>query len=572
MSLSIILNTIDQINKRQQLINKYQPKITTKHLTKSLIINNPVIELYEFTLKGYPSYNKPIQFGEIFDTKINECGMIKATKDKDDENKIASCDIISSEDIQQIGGIFNINQLNEYYLLSKAKEKIRDIKQYESSIDVFKECFEHVIKINNDYINANKNISDKIPDYKTNLEDLHTGALVYKINVTTADKIIIFGDHHGSYHTFYRNMLRLHRIGAINLKTWEITNGYKLIFLGDIVDRGENAIEILSVISNFIIKNNTTETLKIILNRGNHEESQVYGRYGFISELTKKGLGKLEQTIKRMFTVCPSAIIIEDSNKQRYWLSHGGFPLINIISERKRKMVNAINADPMNYTDNKKIWFHSGDIVIIPDVEIDVSIPSQIRWNDFAYSDKNYPCKLGTRGVYGVQLNNHIVSEFMKLNNIHFIIRAHQDSVANSWILGRSKLSDGFISMENATPTYINELTNVPIGIYKNSIADISKNAVNGPVCRISVNDIDKINGTSCKTTYDNFGRKATKEITLYPIITLSTNTDYERDLTKDSFAILRFDVTSDILNNFSKEINILDPRNVMENNISDLL
>ena len=49
----------------------------------------------------------------------------------------------------------------------------------------------------------------------------------------------MFGDFHGSFHTFFRLMLRLEFSGI--LTKYKLKEGYKMVFCGDILDRGQYA-------------------------------------------------------------------------------------------------------------------------------------------------------------------------------------------------------------------------------------------------------------------------------------------------------------------------------------------
>jgi hypothetical protein len=53
---------------------------------------------------------------------------------------------------------------------------------------------------------------------------------IFNIDVKKDDKIVIFGDFHGSFHSFYRIFLRLHILNIINFDTYTINDGYKIIF------------------------------------------------------------------------------------------------------------------------------------------------------------------------------------------------------------------------------------------------------------------------------------------------------------------------------------------------------
>lgn len=88
-----------------------------------------------------------------------------------------------------------------------------------------------------------KNIEKYNLQEQQDLDKLHEGGIIYKWDVG-GDKVIIFGDFHGSYHSFFRSMNRLKEIGIIDLN-FKVTDGYRILFCGDIVDRGNHALEIV---------------------------------------------------------------------------------------------------------------------------------------------------------------------------------------------------------------------------------------------------------------------------------------------------------------------------------------
>ncbi len=181
--------------------------------------------------------------------------------------------------------------------------------------------------------------------------NIEPGAFIFNLNFSTNDKIICFGDFHGSFHTFIRNLFRLHLLGVLDLSDgqYKINDGYRLIFLGDIVDRGNYGLDILYILSQFIIQNNTENNLKIIINRGNHEQEETYGIYGFKKEYQLK-LNQNKTTdllFNKFFSFLPSAIILNHGNT-RYWMCHGGIPINFEINENTMELKDN---PPFNFID-----------------------------------------------------------------------------------------------------------------------------------------------------------------------------------------------------------------------------
>jgi len=179
---------------------------------------------------------------------------------------------------------------------------------------------------------------------------------IKKIEVNSNEKIIIFGDFHGSYHTFFRHMSRLHLLGVLDFDKFKINEGYRLIFLGDIVDRGEYSIEILEILFKFMINDDND---RLLINRGNHEEIETNERYGLEKEVNKKfDNPHIFGSINAIFTFLPTGVII-NHKEDSFWLCHGFIP-----NDPHLKILE-------NIKNNKDI-----------NIKIESSISKQIKWND----------------------------------------------------------------------------------------------------------------------------------------------------------------------------------------------
>src|SRR4030095_2740312 len=71
-----------------------------------------------------------------------------------------------------------------------------------------------------------------------NSEIINSHSYIQSIPVSGQEKIVMMGDFHGSVHTFLRHLFRFHRLGILDLKTLKISPNYRLVFLGDVIDRG----------------------------------------------------------------------------------------------------------------------------------------------------------------------------------------------------------------------------------------------------------------------------------------------------------------------------------------------
>ncbi len=374
-----------------------------------------------------------------------------------------------------------------------------------------------------------------------NPNSLNNGGFVFKIDVPENEKIISFGDFHGSFHTFLRNIFRLHLLGVLDLSNgqYKINDGYRLLFLGDIVDRGNYALDIIYILSQFI---NNNDIHKIMIIRGNHEDERQYFRNGFMKEFQKK-LNKpddMKILFKYFFSTLPTTIILQHG-QTRYWTCHGGIP----YTERQ-----IIKFDDL-FENQSKVIFFSGENSYIAD---------QIRWNDFSNKPNTV---ISDRGDDFYLIGTDYLKRFLKENNLNMILRGHNDRYFNSFL---------FCRYPRSLPKYknqeVNTFSDLYPEIYPLSKVPIQPNTIVPQNLEYFVEKNPVINHFLHKTpksSFQNFnlsngpvaildiqqfyqkrrilGNKFNKNIegfTFFPIVTISTNTDNGRPLTRDSFMVIR--------------------------------
>ena len=365
-------------------------------------------------------------------------------------------------------------------------------------------------------------LSDSFNQYLKNVENLQldnlvvinqSDSIIIKLDITRDTKIVMFGDFHGSFHTFFRLLCRLHKYDILDLDTFKIKDNYKLIFLGDILDRGKYTLDIINIIFKLIAINNISD-LKVIYNRGNHESFEIFERDGSLDEFALKiGKDKIKPFLTKyikLLNLLPSAVVLNCENNL-FWCSHGGFP----ISFLEKSFLDG-------FADNKLIYLTGQD-------------STHIRWNDFGDDSKSIDYGLSGRGGNIYKLTARGTNKFLDTNNINFIIRGHQDSKGNSFLFK----TDGNINIIGDP-----NMSDKDNFLYYNKSIKAYGTRVDGPIARLKLN------------------KKFANEFNYFPVLTISTNTDAKRFLNSDSFGLLRFDISEGEENQFRNVLNSINSIN----------
>lgn len=343
----------------------------------------------------------------------------------------------------------------------------------------------------------------------------------YILHLPTHDHVIVMGDLHGSFHTFWRNILRLYAGGILtSLDSLTLKCGYTLIFTGDVVDRGNYALDIIIIILRLISQNPVG---KVIYNRGNHEEQNIASKFGFGKELeiklpdacddddlevlTKDGIpvykgcrpaNYLLWYLQTFWVSCPCAIVVENKNGERIWLSHGGIPLQNPPPRLLNKeAVSTPVAIPLNAEQtNACMWF---DFFFSP---------GQRGWSTHS-------------GTGRTKIYPSYVVAFMKQNGLDFIVRGHQDNYVNTYLL-----SD-FVPQGPVNAHGSRFDIKGPYGPH-NKIKVYGPDKVKGPIARI-------VTGPAWWTVSGLEWTTPEGNVHAWPVLTVSTATDLGRRLMKDS-------------------------------------
>lgn len=195
----------------------------------------------------------------------------------------------------------------------------------------------------------------------------------------------IVGDIHGNLGT----LLKL-------IDLFKLNNASRVIFLGDIVDRGPYQLECLIIILILkILEPNTYYLLK-----GNHETLEMNQYYGFFEDFTTrfKNMGRFEE-ILALYSTLPYAALI---NKNILCV-HGGIPEeINILNKLKG----------LKTKDIKQIWDSVSEQLM------------QITWNDPKENLNGFNNSFRGPGIRF--FGEDVFKIFMKSNNLETLIRSHE--------------------------------------------------------------------------------------------------------------------------------------------------
>jgi len=136
--------------------------------------------------------------------------------------------------------------------------------------------------------------------------------LLLPVNATVA----VFGDLHGSYHSFLRSLLSLAAAGFLDAETFAVApafaSSFFMLFLGDYVDRGAYGVEVLAG----LLQLKMASPDNVFPVRGNHEDYAMNGPASggtFLRELSSKFPDAAEEEMRQLFRVyetLPAAIFV----------------------------------------------------------------------------------------------------------------------------------------------------------------------------------------------------------------------------------------------------------------------
>ena len=169
-----------------------------------------------------------------------------------------------------------------------------------------------------------------------------------------------------------------------------------VIFLGDIVDRGEHQLECLILI--LALKILSPDRIFII--RGNHESIEINKAYGFYHEFTERFYTEEDyNTVLSLYNVLPICAKINNS----ILCVHGGIPKdFSIIKKIENKKTSELKLISKEVSDNL----------------------FQILWNDPKEGLKGFSHSYRGRGIFF--FGEDVFNSFLEANDFNFLIRSHE--------------------------------------------------------------------------------------------------------------------------------------------------
>ena len=231
-------------------------------------------------------------------------------------------------------------------------------------------------------------------------------------------------------------------------------------------------------------------------------------------------------------------------------MSHGGLPIIKKVGHDDNYEINPIFIAKLQSE-------HSMN----SNLELDLDKLNTIRWGDYAGTTNTMLATNSGRLIIGYDIIQHI-----KELNIELILRGHQDQIPNTKILKRNDIT----LIAHGKDKNIDQLQERHN--YKKYFEDIQDiPSFNQPEIKImqkyNCKRFTHLINVSNENEHPNVVINKQEYLKLLPVITLSTNTDYGRELTKDSFTILKFiENPEDLLNSCYDETNKVE-KEVADNN-----
>jgi Ca2+-binding EF-hand superfamily protein/diadenosine tetraphosphatase ApaH/serine/threonine PP2A family protein phosphatase len=235
------------------------------------------------------------------------------------------------------------------------------------------------------YIHANVIINKILSHFKNNCSAMNI------VNSEPDGRVIVVGDIHGQYFDL---------ISVLDITGMPSAKN-KIIFNGDLVDRGPHGPEVLFLVYCLIL----AYPQFVFIDRGNHEIRRMNEKYAFEEQIIKSYDLNLFDKIIDTFDWLPLTTLIDD----KVLALHGGlFQYENVTIEELKNLNCERGKNPKR---RKKLTKRSELLV------------DNLLWSDPDPSVKNW--KENVRGA-GILFGDENVKNFVEKNKLLYVVRSHQ--------------------------------------------------------------------------------------------------------------------------------------------------
>ena len=237
---------------------------------------------------------------------------------------------------------------------------------------------------------------------KINFNDNYSDYII-KETVNKDTNIIFIGDIHSSLHSFIQLINTLIHDDILN-NDYKLKENNKIVFTGDLIDRGPYGMQILLLLFLLVYVNNKGDIIYI---KGNHKTPEMYNQYGFGTELENENTNSnIKIKIKDIIHRLPMAYFVKKNLDENYYqFCHGGIDELMIKTD-----------------EIKNFLIYSR----YPTYNVDYKVYNGFLWSDF--TEMNTPLEgiNGNRGINKIYGKDSI-RKILDYNNVKCILSGHQD-------------------------------------------------------------------------------------------------------------------------------------------------
>ena len=279
----------------------------------------------------------------------------------------------------------------------------------------------------NEYYPKNSDVEGILKKSMNSMTTLTNRSIVGKIEIPIGGNLHVIGDIHGNLNALKEY---LNAIGE------PLTEKNQVLFLGDIIDRGDQEWHCMLLVLLFRLRYPKFCTIL----RGNHEDAETSQRYGmFQAEKKQLNFSNYNEALSKMKIVFEHLELCCTINNSIFCV-HGGPPIYaNTLLSKLEKIVLPV----------EKIDYNSSGPIV------------ELMWND---PRKNIDdVKDSERGL-GYQFGSEPLKRWLENNNLKYVLRAHEcpedlgcavvDTFGNGSCLTVFSAPNYYPPMSTATHTY----------------------------------------------------------------------------------------------------------------------